>query len=151
MDHKSINSDAIYKFETDPRLRKYLETFCQLRLFATPFLKNSFAMISLHRGIRTLFLDHISDHKSINSGQIYKFETDPRLRKYLKTSDCSQRHSLKIRLRGYYSTVASGLNFWTTYWTTSHSILVQFTNLRQIQDQNTSKLSANSNCLQPIP
>ena len=199
MDHKSINSGPIYKFETDPRLRKYLETFYQLRLFATPWLlQNSFAMISLHWGIRTLLLDHILDHNSINSGLICKFETDPRLRNYLETfcqlrlsctvvsghkfwttyrttspsilvqfsnlrqirgrknsskrstnSDCLQRHFFKICLRGYRSTVASGLNFWTTYWTTSPSILVQCTNLREIQDwENVSKLSTNSDCLQ---
>jgi hypothetical protein len=85
LDHKSINSGPNYKFETDPRLRKCLETFCQLRICATSLLQNSFAMTSHHCGIRTIFLEHILDHKSINSGPIYKFDTDPRLGKYLET------------------------------------------------------------------
>ena len=51
-DHKSINSGPNDKFETDPRSREHPKTFCQLRLFATPLLQNSFAMISHQCGIR---------------------------------------------------------------------------------------------------
>jgi hypothetical protein len=101
LDHKSINSGPIEEFETVPRPRKYLKTFCQLRLFATPLLQDLFAMILHHCGIRIIFQDHILNHKSINSGPIKEFETDPRLENYLKTSansDCSQRHCCKIRL-----------------------------------------------------
>jgi hypothetical protein len=145
MDHKSINSGPIYKCETDLRSRKYLKTFYQLRLFATPLLRNLFAMISLHCRIQTLFLDHIIDRKSINSGPIYTCETDPRLRKYLEI----------VRNAIYSKFVCEDIpllwhqDVWTTYWTTSPSILVQFTNLRQIKDQeNTSKPSAKSDCSQ---
>ena len=40
-DHKSINSGPNDEFETDLRLRKHIETFCRLRLFAMQLLQNS--------------------------------------------------------------------------------------------------------------
>ena len=64
-------------------------------------------------------------------------------------SDCSQRHCCEIRLQWYCTNVASRFSFWTTYWTTSPSILVQLKNLKQIRDrENNSQLSLNSDCSQ---
>jgi hypothetical protein len=148
LDHKSINSGTIEEFETDPRSRKYLETFCQLRLFATSLLQNSFAMILHPCGIRILFLDHISDHKSINSSPIEEFETDPRPRKFLDTF-CQLRLFATPLLQNSFVMISHNCGIWTTYRTTSPSILVQFKNLKQIQGlESTSKLSAYSDCLQ---
>ena len=39
--HKSINSRQFSEFEADPSLEKYLKTFCLLRSFPSPLLRNS--------------------------------------------------------------------------------------------------------------
>ena len=46
--HKLINSRPFAYFKGDPRSRKYLETFCSLRLFPSPFFSNPMLLLQCH-------------------------------------------------------------------------------------------------------
>ena len=83
--HKSINFRPFPKFQADPKLRKYLKTFCLLRFCQVCCFKIPLSTRDDIAGIRTLHLDHIFKHKSINFRPFHKFQADLRSRKYLET------------------------------------------------------------------
>jgi hypothetical protein len=145
---------SVCLFQRRSKVTKVSRNFLLTQIVPKSVFQIPCSFCNVIHGIRTLSLDHIFNHKFINSCPFLAgIKVDSRSQKYLETFClfrlfpslwvASKFHAPLVAM----TSVASGNYFFTTYLTTSQSIFVCLLNLEQIQGcKSTSKLSAFSDC-----